>query len=210
MRFWTIQSREVMDKLLEDGVYYPDIDKSQNNLPMKASYRELLANYNVLNKEDNKGLIFGFYSIDGDGEIEDIEEIYEYLNLRPELKSLFENLNRGNYCILELEIEGEKNTLPIDFNDYIKLTLWANYQRNYNEELLRVFENEYEARKEILKIKKYLPDGREKSEPGSFIQNHYSHLDKKDLVRLHTMIDPETGNSLGEFPAFKKFMEEKE
>ncbi len=203
MKFWTIQSKDVIRELNSKGIYYPDMEKSKNNLPMRPSYKELLANYNVLNKKDARGLIFGFHSLNAGGEIEGPGEIYDYLRLRPELKSLFSSGKNEDYCILELGITEPVNLLPIDFNDYIKLTLWANYQRNYNEELLTVFENEFEARKEILKIKKYLPKGREVSGPGSFIQVHYSQLAKEDILSVHHMIDFNTGEDLALFDEAK-------
>ncbi len=193
MKFFTIQSKEVIDKLLEEDVYYPSYELGTSPVSIKSAYKEILANYNVLNKTDEKGLVFGFNSINGGSEIEDIEEVYNLVEQRPDYKQLIKDLDDGSHVILELNIESDENLVSIDFNNFIKLSLWANYLRQYNEDLLEVFTNEYEARKEILRIKKYLPNGADKSEPGSFIQVHYPVIRLEDIVDVHEMIDLETG-----------------
>lgn len=196
MKLWTVQNKLVLEAILEDGAYYPEYDKGKNNLPLKAAYKELLANYNVINKREELGLIFAFHSLNGGQEVEEVEELYQYFQLRPELENLFSSGNLEDYLILELDIDQAINFLPIDFNDYIKLSLWANYQRNYNEELLTIFKNEHDARKEILAIKKYLPEGNLTSGLGSFIQGHYHKIEAGDILAVNEMIDFKTGELL--------------
>ncbi len=63
MKFWTIQSKEVMDIIESENAYYPDFSKSRyvlNDKPMNSLYSFVLNSFNSVNHESYKGVVFTF------------------------------------------------------------------------------------------------------------------------------------------------------
>lgn len=130
-KFWTIQSKSVVDMIVKDEFYQPDFRKSQY-LKMMPQLNSLY--YNVLENaireniypNDCKGLVFAFTSDDVNGDIVDIDSIDDFFNLIGEkqyvIESLWRQLTKGNdRFILELEYDFDKysfNPFYIDINDF--------------------------------------------------------------------------------------------
>ena len=60
MKFWTIQSPEVLDIIEKEEVYHPQFSKSQYYKKYSELYDFMLQSFNNINKFDCKGLIFAF------------------------------------------------------------------------------------------------------------------------------------------------------
>ena len=127
MAFWTLQSKDVVKKAKEDGIFYPDFSFSpQQHI---IDYNRVLEAFNSLNKTNYKGLIFCLApepflnrEINEYQSIDEIKELFsENTNIRDsfatEPYSLFDNEH------VLLKIDGKEfenvNTIPIDYWNHI-------------------------------------------------------------------------------------------
>jgi len=88
---------------------------------MKIVYPLLLEAYNLRNSENFEGILFGFGKLNG-SEIRDVKEIYNYLIDNPSVSEAF-NLWSEEYCLLKVKIPNDIDVIPIDFNDFVKLSI---------------------------------------------------------------------------------------
>lgn len=112
---WTIQKKQVLDKINKDGCYYPDFNCKSN---YNSAYGMILDSYNNINNSSYKGLIFCFAKRGFNQYFNDIQELYSYFLNNPAITAAF-NFWDNNYVILKLHYSEKFNMIPIDFNDFI-------------------------------------------------------------------------------------------
>ncbi|MDO5296524.1 MAG: hypothetical protein Q4F00_07835 [bacterium] len=123
MRYWTVQSNEVIQIIENDGVYYPDFRKSRysaSNKSMKVLYTFMLKSFNSVNKSSYKGLIFTFVKFNNNGvtSFNDIEDFTSFISSKSYIvKNMWDCFSK-NSQILEIDMEHTLNPLFIDINDY--------------------------------------------------------------------------------------------
>ena len=60
MKYWTVQSQEVLEIIEKEGAYYPVFAKSQYNKQYKELYNFMLKSFNNINNTNCDGCMDGF------------------------------------------------------------------------------------------------------------------------------------------------------
>lgn len=156
MKFWTIQSREVVDIINKKGIYYPDFKKSlilkKEGTPIycekvKDLYTIVLNSYNNLYNENLDGLVFAFLASDNLEMIEmkTYSEFKWFMQYGYScISDFWEDKKKSNSVILELEFDlANTGLLPIDLNDfqYLMPEVRDMFPYNIEEDVPRLLEN---------------------------------------------------------------------
>ena len=67
MKFWTIQTKDVIEQIQEKGIYQPDFSFSRylkTNEKLGDLYSVTLRSFNQINKKNLPGIIFAFAKSD--------------------------------------------------------------------------------------------------------------------------------------------------
>lgn len=67
MRYWTVQSSDVVRIIQQKGIYLPDFTKStylQKQEKLGALYKVILNSFNEINDLSGRGVVFSFYGYD--------------------------------------------------------------------------------------------------------------------------------------------------
>lgn len=123
MKFWTIQSKEVMDIIESENAYYPDFSKSRyvlNKKPMNSLYSFVLNSFNSVNHESYKGVVFSFVKLNNNGIVafKSSNEFSSYIKQKKNIVGQTWSCFSRNSKILEIDLIDDFNPLYIDFNDY--------------------------------------------------------------------------------------------
>ena len=124
MKFWTVQTKDVIEIIEEKGVYQLDFNNSRylhinNNL--SELYSIILHSFNQINKKDLPGVIYAFANNDNNRicPIHTIEEFKEFIKSKQAvIGGFWKQLDKDNSMILELEYEDNFNPIFIDMNDF--------------------------------------------------------------------------------------------
>ncbi|MFD1464854.1 hypothetical protein ACFQ4L_01940 [Lapidilactobacillus mulanensis] len=151
MKFWTVQPAQVLNEIVNDGVYYPDFRRSTylSAIPALADIYELFLNsFNLINnispdEKMGQGLIFAFSQTAFDNrigklvQINDINDFHEVIvSKKAAIQSLWGELgqNLDQKLILEVELDQEfLNPLLIDINDFQFLMPPISFPAPYQE-----------------------------------------------------------------------------
>ena len=115
---WTIQSKDVLKIIEENGCYYPDICYITGNY--QSAYRIVLDSFNNINGCEYNGLIYGFAKYGKELYFNSIDELYQYFLDNPAITDAFDKWNNQN-VILQLQYNENFNLIPVDFNDFIQI-----------------------------------------------------------------------------------------
>ncbi len=182
---FTIQSKEVLQILLNAGEYYPDINKSVGYEDMKKLYPYLLDIFNELNNSNYTGFVFSFLSDNKTGKVfNTIDDLYEYFLNYPNIIDMF-NFWNDEYTILELEIDESINLMPVDINDSIKLD--AVITQDCQTLSMCGYKNQEDLVLDIYNIENHLIDGtiNPNTRLKSFIQGHYPHIKLSNIKNIY-------------------------
>lgn len=125
MKFWTVQSKEVVEIIEKEGVYIPDFSKSDylKKIPeLSHTYELILTSFNRLNNTNLKGVVFGFGILIGGS-------FYDFLNYndfklfinqrKSSIEALWRNLGNKDVVILEVEVDyNQHDPVYLDINDF--------------------------------------------------------------------------------------------
>lgn len=124
MKYWTIQTKSVMKMIEEDGIYQPDFNRSRylnNNAKLKDLYYIILNSFNRINKTNLPGVVFSFAKRENDRiySIKTIEEFEDFIKTKREvINSFWEEIDKENSVIIELDYADDFNPIFIDINDF--------------------------------------------------------------------------------------------
>lgn len=124
MKLWTLQKREILDKVLSNGYFQPDFSRStyaQNADGLEGLYALLLEAFNRNHQSNFPGLVFAFAGTDNRHiyEFPDIVAFRECMTAnRAAIDSLWKTLTASDTVILELEVSDDFNPFFIDINDF--------------------------------------------------------------------------------------------
>ena len=121
MKFWTIQSQEVLEIIEKEGVYHPKFAMSQYNKKYHELYDFMLKSFNNINNLNYEGLIFSFCISNGNmiHSIANIEGFRYFINMnKDKIIYLWDTFKNNNCKIIELEIDLVFNDLALSFNDF--------------------------------------------------------------------------------------------
>lgn len=177
--FWTVQSKKVVDIINSEGEYYPRFTNR------KKDYRIVLDSFNVVNKTDFKGLIFGFAKRNREGSFQNIDELYEYLFQNPLVTDAFDFWD-NEHVILQLEIRENFNKIPIDFNDFNQITfpIWG---MEVNRNILNL------VNQGLYNDRCILP---------SFTQVHIPYIKKESIIKIYGNFDKKNSDATRKLNTF--------
>jgi hypothetical protein len=185
MKFWTIQTKDVVEHILENGVYQPNFDRSrylQANESLAVLYSVILQSFNEINHTDLPGVVFSFAKNDNNTiySIDSIEEFEEFIkNKRNVLGSYWLHLDKENSVILELDYEDYSfNPIFIDLNDFQFLMPPFMVLPPYTEDsAARIVDNILQGRISISEFPSYV------------IQAHLPYIEKSNVVNIYPVFD---------------------
>lgn len=120
MKFWTVQSKEIVDIIKTMGVFQPDFGKI-NGMQMKELYPMILESFNRINGMKLPGVIFAFLESDNKKiyQIEDIEAFRKFIQSKKDaIIYLWNERYKKDCVIIELNYEERFNPIAIDINDF--------------------------------------------------------------------------------------------
>ena len=186
MKFWTIQTKNVIDIIQEEGIYQPNFDYSRylnTNKNLKNLYSIILQSFNQINKTDLSGIVFAFAKSDGNKihSIKTIEEFEKFIKNKQEVINGFWNeLDQDNFVIIELDYDTGFNPIFIDINDFQFLMPPIRLIYPYTQE-------------SINKILTDIKMGQITTSefPSNVIQVHLPYIKKENVVNIFPLFDLE-------------------
>lgn len=186
MKFWTVQSKNVMEIVRHEGLYLPDFNRSlylnKENPGALELYYLILDSFNRQNNLKLKGLSFSFAQSYKDSiyPIPNFEDfilfIHEHKNA---IGSLWKQLCKNDVEILELEYQNNFNPIFIDINDFQYLMPPVIFDLPpYNKFFFDMIVSD-------------LKDGicRESIFPSNVIQAHLPYIATENVINVYNMFE---------------------
>lgn len=181
MKFWTIQTPDILNIIEKKGCYEADISKSiyvkQNN-NFKKLYNFVLDSFNLVNKTKYNGIVFSFAKIRrGVEEIKNFSEFKELMVSKMDVVGFLINSLKNRGCIiLELEYNESFNPIFVDFNDfqYImpQVTIVCPYtEYSYNDIICSM-------RRGVLRMSEF---------PSYIAQAHLPYIKSDNIVNIYNL-----------------------
>lgn len=178
-KLWTIQKREILDLINQNGIYYPDFKKSPllEILPdLSELYSLVLDAYNKINDTNADGLIFSFFCSDDNG-INYINDFDEFKLLMQGKSSFIKNLWNmliKDAVILEIEYDPAFNPLFVDINDFQTLIPPITLVEPYNVESINQI---------IINLENGIIE--QSPMPSNIIQGHTNCIKKEQILNIY-------------------------
>ncbi len=124
MKYWTVQTKNVIDIVHEKGIFQPDFNISHYlniNANLKNLYYLVLKSFNTINDINLPGLIYAFAQSDGTKicPLKDINEFCTFIKDRKAvIDGFWKKLNKKDVVIVELIYNETFNPIFIDINDF--------------------------------------------------------------------------------------------
>lgn len=184
MRFWTIQSMDVIEILRQDGIYYPNFGKSRyltKNPAMVDLYNFVLACYNRVNGTLLQGLVFSFLKSDNKAvyEFRDADDFYQYMRSHGyAVNELWKQFDQNTDVVMELEYPENLNPLFIDINDFQFLMppvmVMPPYTENSFDQITA------DLRDGVISASEF---------PSGVIQAHLPYIRRENVCNLYSLFD---------------------
>ncbi len=124
MKFWTVQTKSVLDTIKKEGIYLPDINKSNFVIeqPTLADLYLLITNsFNNVNNTDYYGVVFAFMKLKNN-DVYQFLDYYAFLdgiyNNQDKIAALWKKFNDGEHVLLEVDMAAEFNPIIIEINNF--------------------------------------------------------------------------------------------
>lgn len=184
MRYWTVQTKQVMEQVMSEGKYFPDFAYSEHtkgNEMMQELYGILLDSFNRANNVQFPGLIFTFMKSEGRYimPIENDKEFYALIQQKQSaIKGLWNYFKKRDMVIVELEFQEDINPIYIDINDFQAI-------------MPPVFAVPPYTREEITRIYMNLDQGIVETSifPSGIIQAHLPYIFKEHVVNVYELFE---------------------
>ena len=179
-KYWTVQHKEILKIIEREGIYKPDIYKSdfiKTDPKLKNLYNFVRESFNDVNGTNVNGLIFSFAFSEGMMiyHFESYSEFQQHIRENKEaILSLWNHYNPDDYVIMELEYDNTFNPLFIDINDFQALMPPIMILPPYfKEDLNNIIEN--------------LRVGRATASifPSHLIQAHLPYIERENIINLY-------------------------
>lgn len=121
MKFWTVQSPEVLEIIEKEDIYHPKFVMSQYYKQYSELYNFMLESFNNINGLNCDGLIYAFCISNKDViyPIANIEGFKYFINMnKDKISYLWDTFIKNGCKILELEMGLVFNDLALAFNDF--------------------------------------------------------------------------------------------
>ena len=184
MKFWTIQTKNVIEIIQEEGIYQPDFDSSRylnTNNELNDLYSVILQSFNRINEKDLPGIVYAFAKSDNNRiySIETIEEFEKFINNKQAvIDGFWKWLDKNNSVIIELDYENDFNPIFIDINDFQFLMppfmLLPPYTKESRSRILR------DIKQGQITVSEF---------QSNVIQAHLPYIEKKNVVNTYPVFD---------------------
>lgn len=183
MKYWTVQSQEVLEIIEKEGAYYPVFAKSQYNKQYKELYNFMLKSFNNINNTNCDGLIYAFCISVKDMiyPIANIEGFRYFINInKDKINFLWDTFKKNKCKILELDVNFEFNDLALSFNDFQYIM-----PHSFNKILFNPDEYQYKCELIRSNINKgiIMSSGKEYD----LIQSHLPYIKKSDINNVYEL-----------------------
>ena len=121
MKFWTIQSQEVLEIIEKEGAYHPKFAMSQYYKQYSELYDFMLKSFNSINILNCEGLIYAFCVSNKDMiyPIANVNDFRYFINMnKDKITYLWNEFTKKDCKILEIEMDLVFNDLALPFNDF--------------------------------------------------------------------------------------------
>lgn len=124
MKFWTVQTKEVLDIISRQGFFQPDFQRSRYlrlNPDLQELYDFILFSFNRNNGVQLPGIVFAFAQSDGRQitGIENSQDFYTFIQKNKHvIGALWNKLDTRDAVIMELEYHENFNPVFVDINDF--------------------------------------------------------------------------------------------
>lgn len=184
MKFWTIQTKDVIRTIQNKGIYQPNFNNSRylhinNNL--SELYSIILHSFNQINKKDLPGVVYAFAKCDNGRvySIRTIEEFREFINSkRAVIDGFWREVDKDNSMIIELDYEDNFNPVFIDINDFQFLmppiVLFPPYTK---KSINRILEG---IKRGQITVSEF---------PSNVIQAHLPYIEKRNVVNIYPVFE---------------------
>ena len=111
MKYWTVQSKDIMDIIRTDGIFQPDFSKSRYlniNTNLTELYFTLLKAFNNLNNMHLPGLVYAFTQSNGTTihPIENIDEFHTFIESKKQvIHSFWKMLDKNKVIIILITVK---------------------------------------------------------------------------------------------------------
>lgn len=184
MKFWTIQTKDVIESIQEKGVYQPDFNSSRylhTNQNLSILYSVILQSFNQINKKDLPGVIYAFAKSDNHRiySINTIEEFEEFIKSKQAvIGGFWKQLDKENSVILELSYEDNFNPIFIDINDFQFLMPPVMLLPPYTQESInRILRDITQGQITLSEF------------PSNVIQAHLPYIEKRNIINIYPVFE---------------------
>lgn len=184
MKFWTIQTKDVVESIQEQGVYQPDFNNSrylQINEKLNDLYFVILQSFNQINKINLPGVVYAFAKSDNYRiyPINTFEEFKQFIKSKQAVIGGFWNqLDKENSVIFELDYEGNFNPIFIDINDFQFLMPPIMILPPYTQQSVnRILGDITQGRITVSEF------------PSNVIQAHLPYIEKRNVMNIYPMFE---------------------
>ncbi|APM39964.1 MULTISPECIES: hypothetical protein [Clostridium] len=184
MKYWTIQTKDVIETVNEKGIFQPDFDKSRYlsiNSNLKDLYYFVLKAFNKINGMDLHGVVYAFAQSDGRriNSIKDIDEFCAFIkNKKAVIDGLWKMIAKGDVEIVELIYNEEFNPIFVDINDFQFLMPPIMYFPPYTKQSIdRICDD---ISKGQIRVSEF---------PSNVIQAHLSYIKTENIVNIYPIFD---------------------
>lgn len=184
MKFWTIQTKDVIESIQEKGVYQPDFNSSRylhTNQNLSTLYSVILQSFNQINKKDLPGVIYAFAKSDNHRiySINTIEEFEEFIKSKQSvIGGFWKQLDKENSVILELSYEDNFNPIFIDINDFQFLMPPVMLLPPYTQESInRILRDITQGQITLSEF------------PSNVIQAHLPYIEKRNIINIYPVFE---------------------
>ncbi|HAJ96380.1 MAG TPA: hypothetical protein DCO72_01410 [Ruminococcus sp.] len=181
MRYWTVQTRDVVEQIHENGIFEPDFKKSRYinkiNSDLSELYDFILQSFNHVNHMSLSGVVFAFtaYKDSTLYILETIEDFQKIIRWRAEvIGGLWRNFDPNNHVVLEVEYLDDFNPVYMDINDFQfmmpPVRLLPPYSSDFSE-----------------KFRQNVSSGifTESPLPSGLLQVHLPYIKEENLIAVH-------------------------
>lgn len=130
MKFWTVQNKYTLDKIIEDGIYHPDINfKSSFVTKADNAYNIIKRSYELMNNNIRvTGLIFGLTEYMDNP----ITSYDEYKHVIADSGTSGISTSKDDFYVLELEVPDNINLASCQFYNFADLLYYFDIEPQYS------------------------------------------------------------------------------
>lgn len=181
MKFWTVQNKYTLDKIIEDGIYHPDINfKSEFVVKADNAYNIIKRSYELMNNNIRvTGLVFGLTQYMGNP----ITSYDEYKHVIADSGAPGISISENDFYVLELEVPDNINLASCQFYNFADLLYYLDLETEYYD-----YNEKQKAINDLFSKDSFL----------DLVQSHIHYIDKSMIKNIYKSYNYHLGDIYGE------------